>query len=142
MVDYKKFIFSPNMIGEVKFWEIALSADKIKSVPLKEVRLEAVLNLMIGVYPIMIPVAGNQSKLRIDIETKFDATNFFVMKPGVIVGYDRNYATIEALKANKVRVEAFSGDSLSLGMGSARCMTMPLIREDLHFKHLDRKNKS
>jgi arginine deiminase len=79
----------------------------------------------------MIPVAGNVSKMKVDQESKFDATNFFVIKPGVCVGYDRNYYTVTAMRENKLIVKTFSGDSLSLGMGSTRCMTMPISREKI-----------
>lgn len=84
---------------------------------------------MIGKKVTLIPVAGNYSKLSIDIETHFDATNFLTIKPGVVIGYDRNKRTINELKKNGIKVIAFSGNQLSLGMGSARCMSMPLYRK-------------
>ena len=82
----------------------------------------------------MIPVAGAHSQLAIDVETHFDATNFLVIKPGLVVGYSRNYYTIEALKKAGVEVLTFNGDQLSLGMGSSRCMSMPLVRDDIKIK--------
>ena len=75
--------------------------------------------------------------------------NFFAFAPGKVLGYARNYNTIEALNQNgfevlkaadvasgKVNVDnyrrcvvAFEGNELSRGGGGARCMTMPLKRQ-------------
>ena len=75
--------------------------------------------------------------------------NFFAFAPGKVLGYARNYNTIEALNKNgfevlkaadvasgKVSVDdykrcvvAFEGNELSRGGGGARCMTMPLVRQ-------------
>ena len=75
--------------------------------------------------------------------------NFFCFAPGKVLGYARNYNTIEALNKNgfevlkaadvasgKVSVDdykrcvvAFEGNELSRGGGGARCMTMPLVRQ-------------
>ena len=75
--------------------------------------------------------------------------NFFCFAPGKILGYARNYNTIEALNKNgfevlkaadvasgkvhpddyKRCVVAFEGNELSRGGGGARCMTMPLVRQ-------------
>ena len=75
--------------------------------------------------------------------------NFFAFAPGKVLGYARNYYTIEALNKNgfevlkaadvasgkvhpddyKRCVVAFEGNELSRGGGGARCMTMPLVRQ-------------
>ncbi|MBR4838651.1 MAG: arginine deiminase [Bacteroidales bacterium] len=75
--------------------------------------------------------------------------NFFAFAPGKVLGYARNYHTIEALGNNgfeilkaadvasgkvntddyKRCVVAFEGNELSRGGGGARCMTMPLLRQ-------------
>ena len=79
--------------------------------------------------------------------------NFFAFAPGKVLGYARNYNTIEALNQNgfevlkaadvasgKVSVEnyrrcvvAFEGNELSRGGGGARCMTMPLLRQPVEW---------
>jgi arginine deiminase len=80
----------------------------------------------------MIPIGGeNASQMDIDIETHFDGTNYLVIAPGVVVGYDRNRKTAQALRDAGITVLDFNGNQLSLGMGSSRCMSMPLIREDV-----------
>ena len=133
MVDYDKFLYSPNVTANLKFWKIDLTAPKLSMVEYDS-NLESLLESIIGKLPIMIPVAGAHSQLAIDVETHFDATNFLVIKPGLVVGYSRNYYTIEALRKAGVEVLTFNGDQLSLGMGSSRCMSMPLVRDDIKIK--------
>ncbi len=130
MVDYDKFLYSPNVTTNLKFWKIDLTSPKL-SIDSYDSNLESLLESIIGKLPIMIPVAGAYSQLAIDVETQFDATNFLVIKPGLVVGYSRNYYTIEALRKAGVEVLTFNGNQLSLGMGSSRCMSMPLIRDDV-----------
>ena len=95
--------------------------------------LEDMIEQIIHVRPTLIPVADNYSQEQVDIETHFDATNFLVIKPGLVIGYDRNVRTVQALRNNGVEVLTFDGNQLALGMGSARCMSMPLYREPISF---------
>lgn len=132
MVDHNKFLYSPNISGALKFWKIDLTAKKIRMVE-RNTTLEDVLESIIGVRPTLIPVADNYSQEKVDIETHFDATNFLVIKPGLVIGYDRNVRTVQALRNAGVEVLTFDGNQLSLGMGSARCMSMPLYREPVSF---------
>lgn len=129
MLDTNKFLYSPNMLGVLKIWEINLLDDKIKAIEQKK-DIKTVLKEIIGEEPILIPIGGEgASQIDIDVETHFDGTNYLVISPGVVVGYDRNKKTEAALKKAGIKVLSFTGNQLSLGMGSARCMSMPLYRE-------------
>lgn len=129
MLDYDKFLYSPNMMGVLKIWKIDLKASKIEWHEINE-PLTNFLSSVIGKEATLVPVAGEgATQIDIDVETNFDATNYLVIKPGVVVGYDRNRKTNEALTKAVIKVHSWNGDQLSLGMGSARCMSMPLYRE-------------
>lgn len=131
MLDYDKFLYSPNMIGVLKIWEIDLTKPKIEFKERNE-SLQDFLSFVIRKKATLIPVAGKgATQIDIDIETNFDATNYLVISPGVVVGYDRNRKTCEALTKSGIKVLPLSGNQLSLGMGSARCMSMPLYREPI-----------
>lgn len=131
MLDYDKFLYSPNMMGVLKIWEIDLTHQTLIWRELNE-SLEEFLSMVIGKKATLIPVAGEDStQIEIDVETNFDATNFLVIQPGVVVGYDRNYKTNQALSDAGVKVISWNGDQLSLGMESARCMSMPLYRDPI-----------
>lgn len=132
MVDHNKFLYSPNIAAALKFWKIDLRKKQLKMVE-HSTNLEDMLESIIGVRPTLIPVADNYSQEQVDIETHFDATNFLVIKPGLVIGYDRNNRTVQALRNNGVEVLTFDGNQLALGMGSARCMSMPLYREPISF---------
>lgn len=81
-----------------------------------------------------------------------DGANVFALAPGIIVGYERNTKTFEALaqndykvmnqfefvdqyadvpfdyrKAGKIAI-SFQGHELCRGRGGARCMTLPILR--------------
>lgn len=131
MLDTNKFLYSPNMLDVLKIWEINLLDDKIKAIEQKK-DIKTVLREIIGEEPILIPIGGEgASQIDIDVETHFDGTNYLVISPGVVVGYDRNKKTEAALKKAGIKVLSFTGNQLSLGMGSARCMSMPLYREPI-----------
>lgn len=131
MLDYDKFLYSPNMMWVLKIWEIDLTHPTLIWRELNE-SLEGFLSMVIGKKATLIPVAGEDStQIEIDVETNFDATNFLVIQPGVVVGYDRNYKTNQALSDAGVKVISWNGDQLSLGMESARCMSMPLYRDPI-----------
>lgn len=129
MLDYDKFLYSPNMMGVLKIWEIDLTKKELEWKEINE-SLEDFLSSVINKKAITIPVAGHgATQIDIDVETNFDATNFLVIEPGVVIGYDRNRKTNKALEKAGIKVLSWNGDQLSLGMGSARCMSMPLYRE-------------
>lgn len=131
MLDYDKFLYSTNMMSVLKIWKIDLNADEIIWREINE-PLADFLSSVIGKQATLVPVAGHgATQIEIDVETNFDATNYVVAAPGVVIGYDRNRKTNEALKNAGLTVLSWNGDQLSLGMGSARCMTMPLYRESI-----------
>ena len=134
MLDHDKFLYSTNMMDVLKIWKIDLKASKIEWNEINE-PLADFLSSIIGKPATLIPVAGTgATQIEIDVETNFDATNYLVIKPGVVVGYDRNRKTNEALIKAGIKVYSWNGDQLSLGMGSARCMSMPLYREPVDKK--------
>ena len=61
-----------------------------------------------------------------------DGSNTFAIAPGKVVVYSRNYVTNQALKEHGVEAISMPSSELSRGRGGPRCMSMPLIRENLH----------
>jgi arginine deiminase len=78
----------------------------------------------------LIPCAGGD-KVSAEREQWNDGSNTLCIEPGVVVVYDRNNVTNEVLKKEGIKVIEIHGAELSRGRGGPRCMSMPLIREDI-----------
>jgi len=95
---------------------------------------------------------GGEDRTRQFREQWTDGANIFALAPGVVVGYERNTKTFEALEKNgytlmtqfdfidkqresvfdpqtsgKIAI-SFQGHELCRGRGGARCMTLPILR--------------
>ncbi|HOQ80802.1 MAG TPA: arginine deiminase family protein, partial [Candidatus Cloacimonadota bacterium] len=98
-------------------------------------------------------LCGGTERLHQEREQWMCGANFFTMAPGKIIGYGRNYRTFEQLDkvASMPRIEAqdiilgkvnlsdydryaiaITGAELSRGGGGARCMTMPVLRDNVN----------
>lgn len=95
---------------------------------------------------------GGDDPIRQRREQWTDGANLFAIRPGLVVGYDRNRSTYDALREygfRTVDAEHFladgaaaaratderiavrlCGNELSRGRGGPRCMTMPLVRAE------------
>lgn len=133
MLDKDKFLYSPIANDVFKFWDYDLVNGGEEPQPKENgLPLEGLLQSIINKKPVLIPIAGNHaSQIEIERETHFDGTNYLAIKPGVVIGYARNEKTNAALEAAGIKVLPFHGNQLSLGMGNARCMSMPLSRKNV-----------
>ena len=60
-----------------------------------------------------------------------DGSNTLCIAPGKIVVYQRNEGTNEILRDKGLTVLEIPSAELSRGRGGPRCMSMPLIRDEL-----------
>ncbi|MDB1122909.1 arginine deiminase [Vibrio algarum] len=60
-----------------------------------------------------------------------DANNVLTVKPGVVIGYERNVYTNEKYDKAGITVLPIPGDELGRGRGGARCMSCPIERDDI-----------
>jgi arginine deiminase len=60
-----------------------------------------------------------------------DANNVLTVKPGVVIGYERNVYTNEKYDKAGITVLPIPGNELGRGRGGARCMSCPIERDGL-----------
>ena len=92
--------------------------------------LEEILERYLGRKVTLIPCAGGE-RIASEREQWNDGTNTLCIAPGVVVVYDRNNITNNILREHGIKVLEMSSAELSRGRGGPRCMSMPLVREDL-----------
>ena len=92
--------------------------------------LENILSKYLNRKITLIPCAGGD-KVASEREQWNDGSNTLAIAPGVVVVYDRNNITNQVLRENGIKVIEMPSAELSRGRGGPRCMSMPLIREDV-----------
>jgi len=142
---YKPLILHPDKYQTV---HMAIQKGKI-------IKLESETNVISALKKLGMDLevvsCGGSIRRNQDREQWHSGANFFSVAPGKVIGYERNNYTIEAMnnagfeviKANDViqnkidlsnynkYVITLEGSELPRGGGGARCMTMPINRENV-----------
>ena len=92
--------------------------------------LDKILEKYIGRKVKLIPCGGGD-KVASEREQWNDGSNTLCIAPGVVIVYDRNDVTNAALKRAGIKVIEIRGAELGRGRGGPRCMSMPLVRDDI-----------
>ncbi len=148
----KCMIYEPIITRPNKYQTVLISVDNGKvKISEKTNLLKATKELGFDLEPIYC--GGTEDSWIQQREQWHSGANFFAFAPGKVIGYERNVYTIEelskhgfeVLKAediinNKVHpdnydkcVVTIAGSELSRGGGGARCMTMPINRENIEW---------
>jgi len=147
----KAMVYEPVIFRKNKFQTVHISIDNGKVVSIKNVDNIIVALKSLGLDLETIKCGGENDIWVQEREQWHSGANFFAMAPGKIIGYNRNVYTIEALNKNGFEilkatdiiknkidianyekyVVTIEGTELARGGGGARCMTMPVSREDI-----------
>lgn len=140
-IDYDKFTFHPGIMDTLEVFEITEGdipdSDEDLNVKKVEGSLEEILERYLGRNVTLIPCAGGE-RISSEREQWNDGTNTLCIAPGVVVVYDRNNITNNILREHGIKVLEMSSAELSRGRGGPRCMSMPLVREDLDTSYNDK----
>ncbi|PID32713.1 arginine deiminase [Candidatus Saccharibacteria bacterium] len=96
-----------------------------------ETNLEQVLAEALHLDSVKLIECGGGDSIASAREQWNDGSNTLAIAPGVVVTYDRNYVTNQKLREAGIEVIEVSGSELGRGRGGPRCMSMPIIREEV-----------
>lgn len=132
MVDYDKFTIHPEIEAGLRV--LSLKPGENGEVVIEEKdsnRLDEVLAEALGLDSVtLIPCAGGEI-VAAAREQWNDGSNTLTIAPGVVVVYDRNVTTNQLLEDHGLQLIKVKGSELVRGRGGPRCMSMPLVREDI-----------
>ncbi|MBY3788193.1 arginine deiminase [Photobacterium carnosum] len=114
---------------DVKCW--SLTGDESGAVKIKEEGyFVTAIEKALGVGKLNLITTGGDS-FEAEREQWNDANNVLTVKPGVVIGYERNTYTNEKYDKAGITVLSIPGDELGRGRGGARCMSCPIERDGI-----------
>lgn len=133
MVNRDQFTIFPGIIDdEGKININILHPDKSGNVKIEHRNsISKTLKEVLDLSEIDLIQTGNGDPLIAAREQWNDGSNNLAIAPGEVVTYDRNYVTIDSMEKHGIKVHKILSAELSRGRGGARCMSQPIIRENL-----------
>ncbi len=130
MIDYDKFTIYPGIQDKVEVYRLVKGKNKEIIVKQEEDLVET-LRKTLKVPTIRLIESGGGDPVTAAREQWNDSTNTLAIAPGVVVTYSRNEYSNEVLRQNGIEVLEIEGSELVRGRGGPRCMSMPLVREEI-----------
>ena len=129
-VDVNKFAVQDAIMDISTIYEITDGGHgEIEIVEIHQ-HLAKVLEKYLHVPKIELIKCGNGRRIDAEREQWADGVNLICVRPGVVIAYDRNFVTNQALRAHGVKVIEVPSSELSRGRGGTHCMSMALVREE------------
>lgn len=130
-VDRDKFTVHPGILGTLSVYELTGRGEKAIRTRRLEAPLEDILRQYLHLDRVTLIRCGGESPIAAEREQWSDGSNTLCIRPGVVLVYDRNYVTNRILNDCGIETLEMPSSELSRGRGGPRCMSMPLVREDL-----------
>lgn len=134
MVDYDKFTIHPAIQGpegNMNIYILEKGSDPNLLKITYKTNLMKTLAETLGLNEVALIPCGGGDVIAAPREQWNDGSNTLAIAPGVVVTYDRNYITNNLLRKHGIEVIEVKSSELSRGRGGPRCMSMPLIRNDI-----------
>lgn len=133
MINYDQFTVYPFILdkaGEIEIYVLQLGKNGNITITPRH-NLVKTLKEYLNLSEIdLIPTGGGDS-IAAPREQWNDGSNTLAIAPGEVVTYDRNYVSNDLLRKHGILVHEIRSSELSRGRGGPRCMSCPLVREDL-----------
>ncbi|GAB6935305.1 arginine deiminase [Calditerricola yamamurae] len=136
MVDRNKFSVHPAILGpqgEMRIFLLEPGEEEGTLRISERHNLIDTLKEVLGLEEVVLIPCGNGDPIAAAREQWNDGSNTLAIAPGVVVTYDRNYVTNQVLREHGIEVIEVPSSELVRGRGGPRCMSMPLVREDVTF---------
>lgn len=136
MVDVDAVVMYPNLADHLVAWTVTAGEQPPDDADTTEL-------LVTGPQPLLVAAAAAMGidRLRVidtgldpvtaEREQWDDGNNTLALAPRLAVAYERNTVTNAALEAAGIEVVPIAGSELGSGRGGPRCMSCPVVREDL-----------
>ena len=129
-VDVDKFAVQDAIMDISTIYEI--SAGRGGEIEIMEIHqnLTKVLEKYLHLNKVELIKCGNGRRIDAEREQWSDGVNLMCIRPGVVMAYDRNFVTNQALRKHGIKVIEIPSSELSRGRGGSHCMAMALVREE------------
>ncbi|ADQ59318.1 arginine deiminase [Lactobacillus amylovorus GRL 1112] len=133
MINYDQFTVHPFILsksGKIDIYVLQPDKDgEVKITPKND--LVEVLKEYLHLSEIDLIPTGGADPIAAPREQWNDGSNTLAIAPGEVVTYDRNYVSNDLLRKHGILVHEVRSSELSRGRGGPRCMSCPLVREDI-----------
>lgn len=131
MVDYDQFTIYPGIEEPLDVYSITMGKNNGIIIKYEKDDLPNILKKHLKLEAVNLIRCGDGDSIAARREQWNDGSNTLAISPGKVVCYNRNHITNEALRKNNIEVLEFESYELSRGRGGPRCMSMPLVRENI-----------
>ncbi|MBO4289133.1 MAG: arginine deiminase [Lachnospiraceae bacterium] len=130
-LDKDKFLIHPEILGSLRVFSLERGLEKCTFVRELREPLEKILDDALGLDQVCLIKCGGGDRVTAEREQWNDGSNVLCIRPGTVIAYDRNRVTNDLLREHGVEVLEIPSSELSRGRGGPRCMSMPLVREEV-----------
>ncbi|KPU44569.1 arginine deiminase [Oxobacter pfennigii] len=132
MVDIDKFTIHPGIENPMNLYIITPAASGQIDISYQTNTLEKILKKELTLNEVDLIRCGGGDPIVAAREQWNDGSNTLAIAPGVVITYERNYVSNELLESHNIKVISIRSSEISRGRGGPRCMSMPLVRDDIN----------
>jgi len=131
MVDFNKFTIHAEIEGPLVVYSLTLDGEGQLQISKEKSTLSELLKTYLGLESVELIRCAGGDLIDGGREQWNDGSNTLAIAPGEAVVYTRNYVTNQLLEEKGIKLHKMPSSELSRGRGGPRCMSMPLVREEL-----------